>query len=83
MRKMKKEMLWFILLQEMYDRAFVLSGKREPDLTSGFSTYLKYKNITFNALFSFSFGNKMRLNDLYESSGQRLPYRTRICPVNL
>lgn len=61
-------------LQEMYDRAFVLSGKREPDLTGGFSTYLKYKNITFNALFSFSFGNKMRLNDLYESSGQRLPY---------
>ena len=50
-------------LQEMYDRAFVLSGKREPDLTGGFSTYLKYKNITFNALFSFSFGNKMRLND--------------------
>ena len=34
-------------LQEMYDRAFVLSGKREPDLTGGFSTYLKYKNITF------------------------------------
>ena len=60
--------------QEMYDRAFVLSGKREPDLTGGFSTYLKYKNITFNALFSFSFGNKIRLNDLYESSGQRLPY---------
>lgn len=64
-------------LQEMYDRAFVLSGKREPDLTGGFSTYLKYKNITFNALFSFSFGNKMRLNDLYESSGQRLPYPDR------
>lgn len=60
--------------QEMYDRAFVLSGKHEPDLTGGFSTFLKYKNITLNALFSFSFGNKIRLNDLYESSGQRLPY---------
>ena len=33
-------------LQEMYDRSFVFSGKREPDLTGGFSTYLKYKNIT-------------------------------------
>lgn len=60
--------------KEMYERVFVLSGKHEPDLTGGFSTYLKYKNITFNALFSFSFGNKLRLNDLYESSGQRLPY---------
>ena len=60
--------------QEMYDRAFVYSGKREPDLTGGFSTYLKYKNITFNALFSFSFGNNIRLNDLYESAMQSLPY---------
>lgn len=60
--------------QEMYDHAFVFSGKREPDLTGGFSTYLKYKNITLNALFSFSFGNNIRLNDLYESSGQLLPY---------
>ena len=60
--------------QEMYDRAFTLSGKREPDLNGGFSTYLKYKNITFNALFSFSFGSKIRLNDLYSASGQNLPY---------
>ena len=59
---------------EMYEKAFVLSGKREPDLSGGFSTFLKYKNISFNALISFNLGSKMRLNDLYESSGQRLPF---------
>ena len=60
--------------EEMYDRAFVLSGKREADLTGGFSTFLKFKNITLNALFSFSIGSHIRLNDLYEASGQLLPF---------
>ena len=60
--------------QEMFDRAFVYSGKREADLNGGFSAFLKYKNISLNALFSFSFGSNIRLNDLYQSSGQNLPY---------
>ena len=41
--------------QEMYDRAFVLSGKREPDLTGGFSTYLKsvsYTHLTLPSICS-------------------------------
>ena len=59
--------------QEAFDRVFAYSGKRDPDLTGGFSTYVRYKRFTFNCLFSFSFGNKVRLNDLYESAGQSLP----------
>jgi hypothetical protein len=59
---------------EMYERAFTYSGKRDPDLSGGFSTYLKYKNISFNALLSFNIGSNMRLNDLYATSGQSLPF---------
>lgn len=60
--------------QEAFDAAFVYVGKREPDLTGGFSSSFKYKSFTLNALFSFALGNKIRLNDLYTTSGQGLPY---------
>lgn len=60
--------------QEAFDAAFVYVGKREPDLTGGFSSSFKYKSLTLNALFSFALGNKIRLNDLYTTSGQGLPY---------
>lgn len=60
--------------EEAFANAFVYSGKREPDLSGGFSSSLKWKNFTLNALFSFSFGGKTRLNDLYLPSGQGLPY---------
>lgn len=59
--------------EEAYKAAFVYSGKREPDLSGGFSSSLKYKNLTLNALFAFSVGGRTRLNDLYMSSGQGLP----------
>lgn len=59
--------------QEAFDRVFAYSGKRDPDLTGGISTYVRFKRLTFNCLFSFSLGNKVRLNDLYESAGQSLP----------
>ncbi len=61
-------------LQEAFDAAFVYAGKREPDLSGGFSSSLKYKHFTVNALFSFNLGNKVRLNDLYAESGQALPF---------
>jgi len=60
-------------LQEAFDRAFVYSGKRMPDLTGGFSTYYKYKQFSINGMFSFNIGNKLRLNNLYSASGQELP----------
>ncbi len=39
--------------EEAYNRIFTESGNRVPDLTGGFSTYLKYKRFSLNATFSF------------------------------
>ncbi|MCT4614692.1 MAG: SusC/RagA family TonB-linked outer membrane protein [Marinifilaceae bacterium] len=60
--------------EEAYNRALAFSGKREPDLTGGFTTNLRYKRLTMNFLLSFSLGAKVRLNRLYKDSGQALPY---------
>lgn len=60
--------------EEAYQRAFVYSGKREPDFSGGFSNYLRFKSFSLSCQFAFNLGNKIRLNDLYESSGQKLPY---------
>ncbi|MCT4614262.1 MAG: TonB-dependent receptor [Marinifilaceae bacterium] len=60
--------------QEAYDRILEYSGKREPDLSGGFSTFLSYKQFSLNAIFAFNLGNKIRLNDLYKSEGQLLPF---------
>ena len=60
--------------EEAFARALAYSGKREPDLSGGFSTYLRYKSISLSCQFAFNLGNKIRLNDLYLSSGQELPY---------
>ncbi|WP_294141438.1 SusC/RagA family TonB-linked outer membrane protein [uncultured Sanguibacteroides sp.] len=60
--------------KEAIERALTYSGQRTPDLSGGFSTSISYKGFTLNGLFSFSMGSKIRLNDLYKSSGQSLPY---------
>ena len=60
--------------QEALDAAFKYMGKRIPDLTGGFSSSIKYKNFTLNALFAFALGNKIWLNNLYSESGQALPF---------
>jgi len=59
---------------EAFDRIFEYSGKREADVTGGFSNYINYKGFSLNTIFAFSLGNKIRLNDLYKSSGQSLPF---------
>ena len=59
---------------EAFERIFEYSGKREADLTGGFSNSLTYKGVSLNATFAFSIGNKVRLNDLYKSAGQSLPF---------
>lgn len=59
--------------QSMFDKAFVKSGTRIPDIQGGFGSTLKYKNITLNLFFTYSLGAKIRLNNLYSDSGQRLP----------
>lgn len=59
--------------EDMYKKVFALSGNRIPDIQGGIGTMLKYKNITLNLFFTYSLGAKIRLNDLYSDSGQRLP----------
>ncbi len=59
--------------EEMYKKVFALSGNRIPDIQGGIGTMLKYKNFTLNLFFTYSIGAKIRLNDLYSDSGQRLP----------
>lgn len=60
--------------EEAFDAAFVYAGRREPTLSGGFSTNVRFKRLTMNANFSFALGNKMRLNNLYYESGQALPF---------
>lgn len=57
----------------MYDKIFSVSGNRVPDIQGGIGSNLRYKNFSLNLFFSYSLGSKVRLNNLYSDSGQRLP----------
>ena len=58
---------------EMFAKVFAYSGTRIPDITGGFGTDISYKNLAIGGFFSYSLGTKIRLNNLYNDSGQRLP----------
>lgn len=62
-----------ITKEEMYAKVFTYSGKRTPDIEGGFSTTFKYKNWSLGAIFFYSLGRDIRLNSLYQSTGQYLP----------
>lgn len=57
----------------MYDKVFAFSGNRIPDIQGGIGTMFKYSNWSVNLFFSYSLGSKIRLNNLYSDSGQKLP----------
>ena len=57
----------------MYAKVFSYSGNRIPDMQGGFSTTFSYRNFTLGLFFSYSVGAKVRLNNLYNNSGQELP----------
>lgn len=59
--------------QSMYAKVFSYSGNRIPDMQGGFSTTFSYRNFTLGLFFSYSVGAKVRLNNLYNNSGQELP----------
>lgn len=59
--------------ESMYNKVFALSGSRIPDIQGGIGTMFKYENWSVNLFFSYSIGSKIRLNDLYSDSGQKLP----------
>ena len=44
----------------------VESGKHIPDFSGGFNTMIKYKNVSFYALFAIQWGGHARLPDLYD-----------------
>lgn len=62
-----------ITREEMYAKAFAYSGNRVPDMQGGFSTNFTYRNLTLGMFFSYSLGAKVRMNNLYNNSGQYLP----------
>lgn len=59
--------------EEFFARAFVNSGSRIPIAQGGMGTSLRWRNLTLNLFFSYSVGNKVRLNDLYNDFGQTTP----------
>ena len=62
-----------ITKKEMYDQVFTYSGKRVPDMQGGLSTNFNFYGVTIGLFFSYSIGSKIRLNNLYNNAGQRLP----------
>ena len=54
--------------------ALKYSGKREADISGGLSMSFRYKRLSLNTRFALSLGNKIRLNDLYVSDHNALPY---------
>ena len=59
--------------EERFEKMFVYSGQRTPDVSGSFSLFAKYKRVRINCLFAYSLGAKIRLNDLYSNYGQKLP----------
>lgn len=59
--------------EEFLKKVLVKSGKRVPLAQGGIGTSLRWKDLTLNLFFSYSVGNKVRLNNLYSDSGQRTP----------
>ncbi len=52
-----------------YDASFLkYEGSVDPKYTGGFNTSVRYKNLTFNAFFTYQAGNKIRLTPAYSST---------------
>jgi TonB-linked SusC/RagA family outer membrane protein len=62
-----------ITKEEMYKQMFSYSGSRIADIEGGFSLNLRCKNWRLGGLFYYSLGKDIRLNPLYENTGQYLP----------
>lgn len=60
-------------LEDAIRRALVISGQRDPKVSGGFTTGIKYKQLSLSMNFAYAMGNKVRLNNLYKEDGQQLP----------
>lgn len=59
--------------EEFFASIFTESGQRVPISQGGIGTSLRWKDLTLNLFFSYSLGNKVRLNNLYSNTGQKTP----------
>ncbi len=57
-----------VYMQSLETKHLKYEGPTDPKLTGGFYNSLSYKGFTLNALFTFSAGNKIRLNPSFATS---------------
>lgn len=58
--------------EDVFASVFEFSGQRDPNFDGSFGSSIRYKAFSLNATCTYSFGRKIRLNNLFSSS-QRLP----------
>lgn len=54
---------------DTYTRVLEASGSREPDMSGGINTSLRWKNLRLSASFAYSIGAKTRLFGMYGNAG--------------
>lgn len=57
-----------VYLQDQNVKYLTYEGPVDPPFTGGFNNTLKYKDFTFNVLFTGQAGNKIRLNPIFKGS---------------
>lgn len=71
---------------DTYTRVLVASGSREPTMSGGLNTTLRYKQFRFSASFAYSLGAKTRLFGMYgsaaDNNGQTIYNAAEIRPEN-
>ena len=58
---------------DTYTKVLVKSGRRDPNVTGGFNTSMRYKSWRLNANFSYSLGAKTRLLKFYPNGNDYSP----------
>jgi len=57
-----------VYMQSLETKYLKYEGPTDPKLTGGFYNTVSYKGFTFSSLFTFSAGNKIRLNPVFATS---------------
>jgi TonB-linked SusC/RagA family outer membrane protein len=57
-----------VYMQSLETKYLKYEGPTDPKLTGGFYNSVSYKGFTFSSLFTFSAGNKIRLNPVFATS---------------
>ena len=67
---------------DTYTRVLKATGSREPTMQGGLSTTLRWKNLRFSAMFSYSLGASTRLFGMYGSASGNAYDAAEIRPEN-